>query len=228
MRNIEKILFTVAAFLLATVRVFAQDREDAICTWTTMAVDHSFGKDGRWTAGLMTEYRHKIHEGVSATDQFFARPRIAYKALSWLTVRYQMDFASTSSGFNLRFIPEVTLSHKVGDFSFAFRQRVMTTWKVEKGTNSTVLRSRAKVDYRIPQTPLSVHFAVEPYWCDFSKDSFSWFQKARWYAGVDIKLTESLTLKPEYVCQAYHNHKGIYDRRTYDDHVIYFTFAVKL
>jgi hypothetical protein len=193
-----------------------------------MAVDHSFGKDGRWTAGLMTEYRHKIHEGVSATDQFFARPRIAYKALSWLTVRYQMDFASTSSGFNLRFIPEVTLSHKVGDFSFAFRQRVMTTWKVEKGTNSTVLRSRAKVDYRIPQTPLSVHFAVEPYWCDFSKDSFSWFQKARWYAGVDIKLTESLTLKPEYVCQAYHNHKGIYDRRTYDDHVIYFTFAVKL
>ena len=54
MRNIEKILFTVAAFLLATVSVFAQDREDAICTWTTMTVDHSFGKDGRWTVVLMT------------------------------------------------------------------------------------------------------------------------------------------------------------------------------
>ena len=165
---------------------------------------------------------------IGSAFVFFLRGKMNLTLQRLLTVRYQMDFASTSSGFNLRFIPEVTLSHKVGDFSFAFRQRVMTTWKVEKGTNSTVLRSRAKVDYRIPQTPLSVHFAVEPYWCDFSKDSFSWFQKARWYAGVDIKLTESLTLKPEYVCQAYHNHKGIYDRRTYDDHVIYFTFAVKL
>lgn len=228
MRNIDKILFTVAAFLLATVSVLAQDREDTFCTWTTMAVDQSFGKDDRWTAGLMTEYRHKFHEGVSATDQFFARPRIAYKALPWLTVRYQMDFASTSSGFNLRFIPEVTLSRKVGDFSFAFRQRLMTSWKVEKGTVSSVLRSRAKVDYRIPHTPLSVNAAIEPYWCEFSKDDFAWFQKARWYAGLDIKLTQSLTLRPQYVCQSYHNRKGIYDRRAYDDHVFYFTVAVKL
>ena len=218
----KKILILIITALLSCS---AMAQEDPLCIWTTVTFDKSFGK---WSVGLMSEYRHKIHEGVSKTDQYFLRPRAAYKALPWLTLRYQMDFASTSSGFNLRFIPEVTLSHKVGDFSFAFRQRVMTTWKVEKGTNSTVLRSRAKVDYHIPQTPLSVHFAVEPYWCDFSKDSFSWFQKARWYAGVDIKLTESLTLKPEYVCQAYHNHKGIYDRRTYDDHVIYFTFAVKL
>jgi hypothetical protein len=176
----------------------------------------------------MSEYRHKIHEGVSKTDQYFARPRVAYKALPWLTVRYQMDFASTSSGFNLRFMPELTASHKVGDFSFALRQRFMTTWKVERGTNSTVLRTRAKVDYSIPQTPLSVHFAVEPYWCDFSKDSFAWFQKARWYAGFNVKLLDNLTLVPEYVCQAYHNHQGRYPRRTYDDHVIYMTFLVKL
>ena len=228
MRKSYKLFFLVVMSLFMTVRAFAQDSKDALCTWTTMAVDQSFGKDGRWTAGLMTEYRHKIHEGVSAKDQFFARPRISYKALPWLTVRYQMDFASTSSGFNLRFIPELTFSAKAGDFSFAFRQRAMTTWKVELGTNSTVLRSRAKVDYNIPQTPLSVHFAIEPYWCDFSKDSFAWFQKARWYAGFDIKLNKNITLRPEYVCQAYHNHKGRYDRRTYDDHVIYFTFAVKL
>lgn len=228
MRYIKTILFTVAIFLFAAVNVFAQEREDALCTWTTISVDVPFGKDKKWTAGLMTEYRHKIHEGVSATDQFFARPRIAYKALPWLTVRYQMDFAATSSGFNLRFIPEVTFSRKVAGFSFAFRQRLMTTWKVEKGTVSSVLRSRAKVDYRIPRTPLSLNAAIEPYWCEFSKDSFSWFQKARWYAGMDIKITESLTLRPQYVCQSYHNKKGIYDRRDYNDHVFYFTVAVKL
>lgn len=220
--KVRKLILLLMAMCFAIV---SKAQDDALCTWTTVAFDKSFGK---WSVGLMSEYRHKIHEGISKTDQYFARPRVAYKALPWLTVRYQMDFASTSSGFNLRFMPEVTLSHKIGDLSFAFRQRVMTTWKVEQGTNSTVLRTRAKVDYSIAQTPLSVHFAVEPYWCDFSSNSFAWFQKARWYAGFSIRLLDNLTLVPEYVCQAYHNHQGRYARRTYDDHVIYMTFLVKL
>lgn len=218
-----KKLFLLIVVGLIACSAMAQD--DALCTWTTTTFDKSFGK---WSVGLMSEYRHKIHEGVSKTDQYFARPKVSYKTLPWLTLRYQMDFASTSSGFNLRFIPEVSMSHKVGDFSFTFRQRVMTSWKVEQGTNSTVLRTRAKVDYHIPETPLTVHFAAEPYWCDFSKDSFAWFQKCRWYAGFNIKLLDNLSFVPQYVCQAYHNHNGRYGRRTYDDHVIYMTFLVKL
>ena len=218
----RKILILIVTALLSCS---AMAQEDPLCIWTTVTFDKSFGK---WSVGLMSEYRHKIHEGVSKTDQYFLRPRAAYKALPWLTLRYQMDFASTSSGFNLRFTPEVTCSRKVGDFSFSLRQRVMTTWKVEQGTNSTVLRTRAKVDYRIPQTPLTVLFAVEPYWCNFSKDSFEMFQKCRWYAGFNVKLLDNLTLVPQYVCQAYHNHQGKYSRRTYDDHVIYMTFLVKL
>ena len=222
------ILLTVVTLLLTTVNVLAQDQKDALCTWTTMSFDKSFGNEGKWSAGLMTEYRHKIHEGVSKTDQFFARPRVSYKVLPWMKLQYQMDFASTSSGFNIRFIPEITVSHKAGDFSFAFRQRAMTTWKVEKGTNSTILRSRAKVDYHVPQTPVSVHLAVEPYWCEFSKNSFNLFQKIRWDAGFDIKVVDGLVLRPEYVCQAYYNHDARYGRRTYDDHIVYMTFIIKL
>ena len=214
--------------LLTTVNVLAQDQKDALCTWTTMSFDKSFGNEGKWSAGLMTEYRHKIHEGVSKTDQFFSRPRVSYKVLPWMKLQYQMDFASTSSGFNIRFIPEITVSHKAGDFSFAFRQRAMTTWKVEKATNSTILRSRAKVDYHVPQTPVSVHLAVEPYWCEFSKNSFNLFQKIRWDAGFDIKVVDGLVLRPEYVCQAYYNHDARYGRRTYDDHIVYMTFIIKL
>lgn len=218
----KKILLILATSLLVTA---AHAEKDAACIWTTVAVDKSFGK---WSVGLLSEHRYKIHEGVAGTDQYFARPRVAYKALPWLTLRYQVDLASTSSGFNLDFIPEVTLSHNVGDFSFAFRQRSMTVWKVSKGTNSTVLRSRAKVDYSIPQTPLSVNFSIEPYWCDFSKNSFAWFQKVRWSAGFSIKVLDNLTFVPQYNCQAYYNHKGKYDRRTYDDHVVYLTLLVKL
>ena len=120
------------------------------------------------------------------------------------------------------------MSHKVGDFTLAFRQRVLTTWKVKAGTNSTVLRSRAKVEYRIPDTPLGFHLSTEPYWCDFSKDSFAWFQKLRTHVGISIKLTDNLTFIPDYGWIAYFNHAGKHDRRTYDDHVLYLTLAVKL
>ena len=90
------------------------------------------------------------------------------------------------------------------------------------------LRSRGKVDYRIPDTPLSVHFAIEPYWCEFSRDAFNMLQKIRWYAGFDIELTDEISIRPEYICHAYHNHAGRYARRTYDDHIIYMTFIIKL
>lgn len=226
----KRILLPVILLIFPFVMsVHAAEREDdALCIWSTTVIRKSFGQENRWGVGVLQEYRHKIHEGVSKTDQWFLRPSVSYKALPWLNLQYQVDFASTSSGFNMRFMPEVTISHKVGDFSLSFRQRAMTTWKVEQKTNSTVLRSRAKVGYQIPDTPLAIIWAVEPYWCSFSADDFSWFQKCRWYAGVDIRLTDNLTLSPHYNCQAYHNHKGRYDRRTYDDHIIYFTLTVKL
>ena len=226
-----KHLYIIIASLLLifpSLSGIAQEREDALMIWSTTTISKSMGKENKWTLGVLSEYRHQIHEGVSKTNQYFLRPSVAYKILPYLSLKYQMDFAATSSGFQMRFIPEISFTHKEGDFAFSFRQRSQTTWKVETGTNSTVLRTRAKAEYSIPKTPMGVHFALEPYWCDFSRDSFAWFQRIRWYAGFSIKLTEHLTLIPEYECQAYYNHKGRYDRRTYDDHIIYFTFAVKL
>ena len=217
-------LFLFSPFFSAN----AQEKEDVLMVWSTTTVTKSLGEEKKWTAGVMSEYRHQFHEGVSSINQYLVRPSIAYKALPWLSLKYQMDFAATYSGFHMRFLPEVAMTHKAGDFTLSYRQRVQTTWKVKAGTNSTVLRSRAKIDYRIPETPLGVHFAIEPYWCDFSKNSFAWFQKIRWYAGFDVKLTDNLTFTPEYLCQTYHNHQGRYARRTYDDHIIYLTLTVKL
>lgn len=228
----RRVLFILAVMLtVCSINLRAQEielPEDAVCIWSTTALRKSFGTDNKWSVGVMQEYRHKVHNGVSKTDQWFMRPSVSYSIRPWVKIQYQMDLASTSSGFNMRFLPEICFTHKVNDFAFEFRQRAQTSWKVKAGTNSTVLRTRAKISYSIPKTPVKVNFALEPYWCDFSKDSFSWFQKNRWYAGFDIRLTETLTFSPQYNCQAYHNHKGRYDRRTYDDHVIYFTLSVKL
>ena len=214
--------------IIPALTMSAQEQDDAFVIWNCVRMDKSLGKDKKWNVGLMTEYRHKFHEGVSKTDIYYVRPSVSYKVLPWLKLQYQMDFISTSSGFNWCFLPEVSLSHKVGDFTLAFRQRALTTWKVKAGTNSTVLRSRAKVEYRIPDTPLGFHLSTEPYWCDFSKDSFAWFQKLRTHVGISIKLTDNLTFIPDYGWIAYFNHAGKHDRRTYDDHVLYLTLAVKL
>lgn len=226
----KKLYIAIIALLMPMVASYAQ--EDVLAFWTTMTLNKSFGKENKWTAGVMHEYRHNIHEGVSQMSQFFVRPSISYKVKSWLKLQYQMDFAAyPSTGFQWRSIPEVTFSHKVSNFTFAYRQRVMTSFKFNAGTNSTLLRSRAKIDYKIPKTPLTTHFALEPYWCEFGsavKNGFNWFQKARWYAGFNIKVTDNITFIPQYVCQAYHNHKGRYDRRTYDDHIVYLTINVKL
>lgn len=220
---------SAVAFIIFLSFTSAAQQKDAVVLWNTTTINKSFGQNNRFTVGLMSEYRHMFHEGRSGMSQYFVRPSFSYKAFPWLKLQYQMDFAATaSSGFNWRFIPEATVSHKTGDFTIALRQRVMTTWKVAAGTNSTVFRTRAKVDYSIRKTPLSINFAVEPYWCEFSKTDFAWFQKCRWYAGFNLKLTDHLILCPQYICQAYHNHKGHYNRRTYDDHVIYMTLLVRL
>ena len=237
-------IFLIFLFLAPSFALKAQDSDDAFMAWTTINVSKSLEKNNKWTLGVISEYRHQVHEGVSRMNQYLIRPSVAYKVLPWLTLKYQMDFAAvggsntitlengetfvSEAAFNWRFIPEVSISHKMGDFSLSFRQRVQTTWKVKAKTNSTVLRSRAKVDYSIPKTPMGLHFAVEPYWCDFSKSSFAWLQKIRWYAGFDFKLTDTIKFTPEYVCQAYHNRHGRYERRTYDDHVLYMTLTIKL
>ena len=222
------IILAAIMFVMPVLSSQAQEQSDAFVIWNCVKIDKSLGKDLKWNIGIMTEYRHKFHEGVSKTDTYFVRPLFSYKALPWLKLQYQMDFATTSSGFNMFFLPEVSLSHKVGDFTLAFRQRALTTWMVQKGTNSTVLRSRAKVEYSVPDTPLGFHVSTEPYWCDFSKNNFAWFQKLRTHVGMTIRLTENLSLTPDYGWMAYFNHNGKYDRRTYDDHVLYFTLAVKL
>ena len=68
---------------------------------------------------------------------------------------------------------------------------------------------------------LTVLVSAEPYWCNFSKDSFALYQKCRIHAGFNIKLLDNLTFTPQYAYQTYHS-------RAYDDHIIYVTFQVKL
>lgn len=226
----KAILVFALAFLVFSPAARAQE-EDAFGIWNNVTFRKSFGTESRWTAGFMAEYRHQFRAGESKTVQYFVRPSISYKVRPWLRVQYQFDAAFHSSGFQLRFMPEVMFSHKVGLFTFSLRQRILSNWRVEAGTNSTLLRTRARAECVIPKTPLMTFFAVEPYWCEFGsavENGFQAFQKVRWYAGLNIKVSDYFSIMPQYNCQAYFNHDGRHSRRRYDDHVAYLTFVIKL
>lgn len=51
--------------LVLSFAVCAHAQEDALCTWTTVTFDKTHGK---FSVGLMSEYRHKFHEGASVAD----------------------------------------------------------------------------------------------------------------------------------------------------------------
>ena len=54
------------------------------------------------------------------------------------------------------------------------------------------MRNRFKVDYLIPNTPVTVHIAAEPYW-------FDRFIKTRYYLGADFKINGNLSLTADYI-----------------------------
>ena len=80
--------------LLPSSALKAQEREDAFMIWSTINVSKSLEKNKKWTLGVISEYRHQMHEGVSRMNQYLVRPSVAYKVLPWLTLKYQMDFAA--------------------------------------------------------------------------------------------------------------------------------------
>lgn len=195
--------------VLLPLAISAQQQDD-LCLWQAVSMKKSLGKD--WSVGLRTE--HRAYDMVRTTNQYYIRPSVGYNILSWMNITLQADFAWSSSGFNIRCLPQVTFSHKAGGFDFSLRQRLQTTWKSSDDSCSHLFRTKAQVRYKIKGTPLTPLLAVEPYY-------MSELVRCRFYAGVGISITDNLYLLLQYVRQEQYT-------RTYDDNVMWLTFNVKL
>lgn len=204
----KRILVFLTVILLPSL-LTAQQQDD-LCLWQAVSLKKSFGKG--WSAGLRTE--HRAEDCMEATNQYYIRPSVGYDILPWMNVTLQADFVWTPSGFNIRYQPQVSLSHKVGGFDISLRQRLQTTWKSSDDSWTHLFRTKAQVCYRIKGTPLSPLLAVEPYY-------LSEFVRCRFYAGMGISLTDNLTLLLQYVRQEQYV-------KSYDDNVIWITFNVRL
>lgn len=182
------------ALLLISFVLRAQDAsekpDDALALWGDVIVRKNFDK---WHVGGLLEYC-AIDTGQGMVhNEMIVRPIVGYNPLKWLRLQMQVDFLySCFDGFFLRYLPDVSFHLKASDFSFSFRNRLQLTHQVSTGKITPVIRTRAKVDYNITDSPVSVHIAAEPYWL---KD----FVKTRYYLGADFKISEMLTITADYI-----------------------------
>ena len=199
----------VISVLMAIPSVLSAQEND-LCFWNAVSIKKDVSD--KWTVGIRTE--HRAYKDMSATQQYYIRPSVEYDVLPWLKAAAQADFAWMYNGFNIRFQPQVTASYKTSGFDFSLRQRLQATWKQPDNSWGFLFRTKAQVRYKIPNTPLSPLFAVEPYY-------MSEFVRTRYYTGVSLAVTKNLSVLMQYVYQDQY-------QRAYDDNVLWLTFNVKL
>ena len=170
------------------------------------------GVADKWTVGLRAE--HRANNDASTTQQYYLRPLVEYDILPWMKAAAQADFAWMSSGFNIRFQPQVTATYKKSGFDLSLRHRLQATWKQPDNSWNFLFRTKAQVRYKIPNTPLSPLVAAEPYY-------MSEFVRTRYYMGVSVSVTKNLSVLMQYVYQDQY-------QRAYDDNILWLTFNVKL
>ena len=164
--------------------------DDAFATWTDIVVRKDLGN---WHVGGLVEYCTIDHGKGLTNNEFVFRPIVGYNPLTWLRFQFQVDFLySFYSGFYMRYIPDMTFHWKVDDFRFSFRNRFQLSHHSRSGKLSYAFRNRFKTEYLIPETPVSLQFAAEPYW-------FDRFIKTRYYLGADFKLNKQLTVTADYI-----------------------------
>lgn len=206
-------IFLWSLLPLAAAEIDVEKPADAFATWTDIIVRKDFDK---WHIGGLVEYC-TIDNGHGMTNnEFVFRPVVGYNPLPWLRFQFQVDFLySFYTGFYLRYIPDMTFHWKASDFRFSFRNRVQFAHHVKTGKVSPAIRNRFKVDYLIPDSPVCVHIAAEPYWYDR-------FIKTRYYTGLDFKISKQFSLTADYVRYQH------YDAGKPHQDVVYLTLYIRL
>ena len=138
---------------------------------------------------------------MSRYDHIFARPSVSYKVFPWLSAQFDMDLVQKHDGFQMRFMPSMSVSKRISDFSLSLRQQFYYIWYPGSGATAHLFTTKGSVTYSIPDTPLALSFAMEPLYR-------ATLIRNRIFAGLNIRLNDHLTLCPQYLRKAYHNRSG--------------------
>lgn len=191
MKRIFPLFLLFLSLSLANAQEIGADKPaDAFVTWTELIVRKDFSN---WHFGGVAQYCTIGGGQGQKSNEALLRPVVGYNPLPWLRLQFQVDFLYTFyAGFYLRYIPDLTFHWKASDFRFSLRNRIQLSHHIKSGKFSPIVRSRFKTDYLIPQSPVSLHIAAEPYW-------FDRFIKTRYYVGADFKINGNLSVTTDYV-----------------------------
>lgn len=196
-------------FLFLCIPSFGKDETDDFCLWTAVSAKKNVGT--HWSVGAYAELR--LDKNCNRVNQYYFRPVLYYKFNNWLTAGAQIDFVGTPSGFQMRYIPEMTARYKVSSWSFSIRERYQATWKKQADSWSHVLRTKVTVNYRIPQTILILDSAVEPY---YLRD----IPKVRIYSGITVAVNDANSIQMQYLREQYFSRQS--------NNVLWVTYKIKL
>jgi hypothetical protein len=189
-RAVVILLLLLLTFSAGAQESIVEKPEDAFATWTDVIVRKDFDN---WHVGGLVEYCTIDNGSGLKHNEVVLRPIVGYNPLSWLRLQFQVDFLySFFSGFYLRYLPDVSFHWKASDFRFSFRTRYQLSHHTQSGKLSSAMRNRFKVEYLIPDVPVSLHFAAEPYWWDR-------FIKTRYYLGADFKINKHFSITADYI-----------------------------
>ena len=184
---------------------------DDYCLWTAFSVRRMVSE--RWHMGARAELR--LHDHFSTVNQYYLRPFALYSIGKYLRAGLNVDLVGRSSGFSMRYIPELSLHWGDGDWRFMLRQWYMASytpaWGLSGGGSaggsgagassptalwSHTARTKFQAIRRLPDTPLSLRCAIEPFYWDR-------FSKCRFFLGASCDLGHGHSLLLEALREQY-------------------------
>ena len=179
-----KRLLTIFLFLLVFggLRLLAQDRDD-FGIWQDIDVGAKLSE--RWTGGLWFEHRSKGDAKV--LDCALVMPYVDYKLSRLIHLNYASEFIQTLKGWYITCRPSVSLYLGEGNLSFTLRELPIYTYCCADGSGNWMLRTRGKVAYALPQTPLKPYLSCELF-------TARHWEKTRYYLGTTWSFGKHSTL----------------------------------
>lgn len=176
--------------LCFSLPVMAQEMEDhTFGGWEFFEVNYDFRKSP-FFASFYFEHDNYRYQRFAC---WYTRTTLGVKALSWLKADIAYDFLMETGGrLTHKALFDLTGTLKQGGLKVSIRERYVHSWTPSAGKRGSVLRSRLKVQYDIPESRFSPYLAIE---------TFTWdtWQKTRHYVACNYNINKTFQLETYYL-----------------------------
>ena len=194
MKKLASLLAAALLCCLASSPLKAEEGE-VFGGWEFLELSHSFSGTGL----SATAYAEFDNVPFNSFDCWYMRLSLGYKLLPWLKVG--VNYVPVRNPGYWQNYAEVDLvgSLKSGVLGVSLRERYRHGWDPEGGAGSHELRSRLKVDFRIPDSAFTPYAAAEV---------FTWgttWKKTRHYLGCTYDFSSSVQMEAYYLYYVFKN-----------------------